>query len=108
MKTTSKIAMTSLCLALLAATPVMAEGNATGKTGAAAPAMDFNKLDADRNGSVSETELRAGGYADADLFRSLDANGDGQLSNAEVTAANSGKGNGTGTGGTTDQNRTNR
>lgn len=107
MKATSKIAMTSLCLALLAATPVLAETSATGKTGAA-PAMDFSKLDTDRNGSISETELRAGGYADADLFRTLDTNGDGQLSNAEVTAANSHSGNGTGTGGTTDQNRTNR
>lgn len=82
------LAIAGLCAATL---PAMAQtaGNSTTLSGTAkAGAYDFSALDTNGDGSLTLSELNAGGMADARAFGRIDTNSDGVVSSSELSAYN--------------------
>ncbi len=92
------LAVAGLCAASV---PAMAEttGNSvTGSAGASASTYNFTTLDTDRNGSLSLSEMTAGGLSDARVYGRIDTNRDGNVSNSELSTFNTSSASGTPTG----------
>lgn len=59
-------------------------GGTAGSTDAGS--LNFSTLDADRSGDVSQNEFTASGFSDEELFGEIDADQDGSLTNTELSA----------------------
>ena len=84
MKKVITLAVAGICAASV---PAMAQttGNSAG---IGAQVYNFTTLDTDRNGSLTLSELNAGGMADARAFGRIDVNRDGIVSSTELNSFN--------------------
>ena len=84
MKKVITLAVAGICAASV---PAMAQ--TAGNSGSiAASAYNFTTMDIDRNGSLSLSEMNAGGLSDARAFGRIDVNRDGVVSSAELNTYN--------------------